>query len=182
MSNFATISWQRQATFWQNVNDIYIIQDQLAEMDLFKIWFQWEYTNVHRKGLSTVFKIHCMPADRSFTQSWRYGFFNCNYYNLSYWQTFIFNRRTSQKSFCFPVGRDESSRSVSYADTILTTFMYMILVSKFYSLCTTMEAVTLNWTRKLSKKLIPHLWMKYWLKCNRWLKNMPCALGAVQLN
>jgi len=79
----------------------------------------------------TVNSFQDMPVNRSLTQSWRYGFFNCNYYNLSYWHTFIFNRTTSQKSFCFPVGRDESSRSVSYVDTILTTFKYMILFPSF---------------------------------------------------
>jgi hypothetical protein len=45
-----------------DVNDVYIIQDQLAEMDFFLILFQWEYTNVHGKGLSTVFKI-CQWTD-----------------------------------------------------------------------------------------------------------------------
>lgn len=74
--------------------------------------------------------------------------FNCNYYNLPNWHTFIFNW-TSQKNFCFFCRKGRiiqiSIMQMSFLLPLSTWFCFQVL---FTSEHTTMEAVTSNWTKK----------------------------------
>lgn len=132
----------------------------------------------------TVNSFQDMPVDRSLAQSWQYGFFNVAV--LLIVTTIIFLTDTHlyliehhRKTFV-SLSKGTNHPDQYHADVILTTFKYMILFPSFIHIGTHHHgSCNIKLNTKVGKKR-PHLWMKCWLKCNRWFKKY--ALGAVQLN